>query len=120
MAIRHLDRTLGGGGLMLFVNEDIPSKLLTGHTLPEDVEILCTEINLKKQKWVIIGIYNPPDMKDKCFMDNLSKAIDLYSTKYDRIVVMGDFNLEPSSVHIEALCYSHYLYNVVNENTCFK
>ena len=45
---------------MLFVNEDIPSKLLTGRTLPENVEILCTEINLKKQKWVIIGIYNPP------------------------------------------------------------
>ena len=97
------DRALGGGGLMLFVNEDIPSKLLTGHTLPENVEILCTEINLKKQKWVIIGIYNPPGMNNKYFMDNLSKTIDLYSTKYDRIVVMGDFNLEPSSVHIEAL-----------------
>ena len=86
---------------------------------PENVVILCTEINLKKQKWVIIGIYNPPDMNDKYFVDNLSKTIDLYSTKYDRIVVMGDFNLEPSSVHIEALCYSHYLY-LVNENTCFK
>ena len=53
-------------------------------------------------------------MNDKYFMDNL----DLYSTKYGRIGVMGDFNLEPSSVHILALCCS--LYNLVNENTCFK
>ena len=59
MAAHRKDRTLGGGGLVLFVNEDIPSKLLAGHTLPENVEILCTEINLQKQNWVIIGIYNP-------------------------------------------------------------
>ena len=115
----YVCRVLVGGGLMLFVNEDIPSKLLTGHTLPENVEMLSKEINLTNQKWVFICIYNPPDMHDKYFMDNLSKTIDLYNTKYDRIVVMGDFNLEPSSVHIDALCYSHYLY-LVNENTCLK
>ena len=59
----HIEKIepLGGGGLMLFVNENIPSKKLTAHILPNDVEILCTEINLKKQKWVIIGIYNPPN-----------------------------------------------------------
>ena len=48
------DRALGGGGLMLFVNENIPSKKLTEPILPEDIEILCAEINLKKQKWVFI------------------------------------------------------------------
>ena len=114
------DRALGGGGLMLFVNENIPSKKLTAHILPNDVEILCTEINLKKQKWVIIGIYNPPNMNDKYFMDQLSKTIDFYNTRYDRVVLMGDFNLEPSTVFVETLCHSHDLHNLVKEDTCFK
>ena len=107
------DRALGGGGLMLFVNENIQSKKLTAHILPNNVEILCTEINLKKQKWVIIGIYNPPNMNDKYFMDHLSKTIDFYNTKYDRVVLMGDFNLEPSTVFVETLCHSHDLHNLV-------
>ena len=97
----HLrDRALGGGGLMLFVNGNIPSKKLTEHILPEDIEILCAEINLKKQKWIIMGVYHPPNTNDKYFMDYLSKAIEFYSTKSDGIVIIGDFNLEPSTYHI--------------------
>ena len=53
-------------------------------------------------------------------MDHLSKTIDFYSTKYNRIVIMGDFNLEPSTEHIETLCHSFVLHNLVKENTCFK
>ena len=51
--------------------------------LPNDVEILHTEINLRKQTWVIIGIYHPPNMNDKYFMNHLSEIRDFYNTKYD-------------------------------------
>ena len=88
---------------MLFVNEIIPSKKLTDHILPTDIEILCAEINLKKQKWVIMGLYHPPNTNNKYFMDHLSKTIDFYCIKYNRIVIMGDFNLEPSTEHIETV-----------------
>ena len=54
------DRTFGGGGLLMYVNENIPSRKLNEHTIPDDVEITCVEINLKKQKWVLMGIYRPP------------------------------------------------------------
>ena len=101
-------RALGGGGLMLFVNENIPSKKLTDHILPEDIEILCAEINLKKQKWIIMGVYNPPNTNNKYVMDHLSKAVDFYSTKYDRIVIIGDFS------------HSYVLHTLVKENTCLK
>ena len=113
------DRALGGGGLMLFVNENIPSRKLTEHILPEGIGILCAEINLKKQKWIIMNVYHPPNT-NKYFMDHLNKAIDFYSTKYDRIVIIGDFNFEPSTDHIETLCHSYVLHNLVKENTYFK
>ena len=80
----------------------------------------CTEINLKKQVWIIISIYHPPNMNDSYFIDHLSKTIDFYSTKYDRLIIMGDFNLEPSAEPIETLCDSYDLYNLVKEDTCFK
>ena len=114
------DRALGAGGLLLYVNEDIPSKKLKNHILPDDIEILCVEINLKKQKWIIMGIYKPPNMSNTYFLEHLSKTIDCYSAKYDRLVVMGDFNLEPSTEIIETFCNSYDLYNLVNEKTCFK
>ena len=58
------DRAFGAGGLLLYVKEDIPSKKLKDYVSPSDIEILCVEINLKKQKWVIIGIYKLPNMND--------------------------------------------------------
>ena len=111
------DRELGGGGLLLFVNENIPSKKLTEHILREDIKILCAEINLKNQKWIIMGVYNPPNTNNKYFMDHLSKAIDFYNRKYDRIVSKGDFNSEPSTDHIQTLCHCYVLHNLVKENT---
>ena len=34
----------------MYVNDNIPSRILNQHTIPDDVEIMCVEINLKKQK----------------------------------------------------------------------
>ena len=104
----------------MYVNEDIPCRQLKEHILPDDIEILCVEINVKKQKWIVIGIYNPPNMNDNYFLDHRSKTVDFYSTKYDRIAIMGDFNLEPFTELIETLCNSYDLVNLVKEPTCFK
>ena len=111
----------GGGGLLLYVNENIPSRMLKEHSSPVDIEILCVEINLRKQKWIIIiGIYRPPSMNGTYFLEHLSRITDFYSCKYDRIIIMGDFNQEPSEEGIETFCNSHNLYNLVHEKTCFK
>ena len=115
------DRVTGaGGGLLMYVNEDIPSRQLKEHYAPDDVEVICVEINLRKEKWVIIGIYRPPSMNDKYFLDNLSRITDFYSCKYDKVLIMGDFNQEPSEEGIETFCNIHNLYNLVREKTCFK
>ena len=63
------------------VNENIPFRELSERTLPDDVEIMCVEINLKKQKWILRGIYRPPNMNERYFLDNLSRVIDCYSKK---------------------------------------
>ena len=40
----RLDRTRNGGGILLYVENDITATLLTSYTLPEDIEALFVEV----------------------------------------------------------------------------
>ena len=56
----RLDRTNNGGSLLLYIREDIPSKLLDTANVINDInfESLFVEINLSKSKWLIgEGVY---------------------------------------------------------------
>ena len=63
-----LDRNRNGGGVMTFVKEDIPSKLLTKHDFQSDVEGLLVELNFRKSKWLLFGTYHPPTQNDQYFL----------------------------------------------------
>ena len=52
----RLDRNYNGGGIMLFVREDIPAKLIASETSP--VESLYVDLKLRSQKWLINCSYN--------------------------------------------------------------
>ena len=43
-------------------------------------------------------------MKNAYFFDHLSCVAELYSTIYDKLIIMGDFNMEPSDEVLEKLC----------------
>ena len=53
----RLDRNRDGGGVMIYVREDIPSRLLTKHTFNEAIEGMFVEINLRKTKLLFFGLY---------------------------------------------------------------
>ena len=55
----RLDRNRNGGGVIIYVREDIPSKILEKHKLPQDVEGMFVELNFRKIKWLLFGAYNP-------------------------------------------------------------
>ena len=52
----RVDRNANGGGIMLFVREDIPSKLLSVEISPR--EAFFVGINLRKKKWLLSCSYN--------------------------------------------------------------
>ena len=73
---RHdLDRN--GGGILLYIREDIPSKLLT---IEHIIEAFFIEINLRKKRWLISCSYNPKKALIANHMTVLSKNIDIYTT----------------------------------------
>ena len=102
----------GETGVIFFVvyqgigGDSRKSRTLIGHIIPGDIEILCVEINLRKQKWILLGIYRLPSLNEKYFFDHLSRVVDYYSRKFERLVIIGDFNCEPSDEHVESFCAS--------------
>ena len=55
----RLDRTRNGGGILLFVKNNITATLLTSYTLPEDIEALFVEIVIGNFIWLFSYSYNP-------------------------------------------------------------
>ena len=52
-------RTKDGGGILVYIREDIPSRLLNISYIASDTECLGIEVNLQKVKWLVICSYNP-------------------------------------------------------------
>ena len=46
----RIDRNIRGGGILFYVREDIPVKLLSVEPLP--TEFFVVKINLRKRKWL--------------------------------------------------------------------
>ena len=90
-------RSCNGGGIIIFVREDIPSKILEKHKLSQDIEGIFIELNFQKIKWLLFGTYHPPSQNDQYYFEEIDKAIDCYNS-YDRSVLIGDFNSEDSSI----------------------
>ena len=119
----RLDRNRNGGGVMVYVREDIPSKLLNKHTFTEDVEGLFVEINLRKTKLLFFGSYRSdhPDygVSIEDYFNQVCLALDKYSN-YDKFLLAGDFNTEESNEILEDFIFEHNIKNLVKEPTCFK
>ena len=78
------------------------------------------ELNLRKQKWLVISIYRPPSQDSDFFLKLLTVILDHFTKAYDNYLIMGDFNLEPHDKRLGYLLNSNNLVNLVKTNTCFK
>ena len=59
----RLDMNRNGGGVIICVREDIPSKTLEKHKLRQDFEVMFTELNFRKVKWLLFEPIIPPPLK---------------------------------------------------------
>ena len=82
---------------MVFRKSHLPSRRLTYYTTPKNIQIIPFELNLRKEKWLLMCIYRPPAQNKQYFVENISIIVDHYSSIYDNHKIPGDFNMEPSS-----------------------
>ena len=85
----RLDRCSNGGGILLYIRDDIPSRLLSNSNKTESI---FAEINFRKKKWLICASYNPHKSNISNYMHPLGKGPDNYIGNYDNILLLGDFN----------------------------
>ena len=59
------DRNQRRGGLIFYVNQDIPCKTINTFNFPNSLEVLPLEISLRKKYMLKIGCYKPPSRNDE-------------------------------------------------------
>ena len=91
----RLDRNSTWEGIILYLKEDIPSKLINSFCIGHYKEYFLV-------KWLIICNYNPHKTMIKGYLEYINKEIDSYSSKY--FLLLGDFNSEPTKEAIKSFC----------------
>ena len=116
----RLDVTDASGGLLVYVNSAIPSRPLSTLSMPIDMQVLLIELNLRHHKWLLISIYRHKSQNLKHFLTNLSLLIEHYSSSYESVVILGDFNATPTNNELVTFMSALSLYSLINTPTCFK
>ena len=117
----RLDRNSHGGGILVYVRDNIPSNLVKLDQKFENFEGFFIELELsKKNKWLLSYSYNPHKGNTKQHLSNISKGLDELNSKYDNILIIGDLNTEMSEPSLNEFCQTYNLESIVNKPTCFK
>ena len=90
----RLDRNGNSGGIFVFIREDIPSKLIESQMR---IDRFFLELNLKRKKWLLCCSYNPKFSQISLLLHKFGKNIDTLTSKYGNIILLGDFNTEPTN-----------------------
>ena len=99
---------------------NIPSKVLKIPDSPGDIQVIPLEINLKKQKWLVIATYTPLSQCKNYFITELTKIFDKCRGSYENTVILGDFNMQPTNQISETFLEDNTFVNLIKSNTCFK
>ena len=87
----------GRGGIILYIREDIPVRLLIT-SLPKDFEGFFIELNLRKKKILMCCSYNPARSDISSHVSIVGRSLDRYMSSYDNFLVTGDLNSEISEM----------------------
>ena len=103
------------GGIMLFVQREIRSKLLSKYKPNGSFENIFIEIKLRSKKWFLSYSYNPNLTILNNHTQNIIRSLDFYLSKYENFIVPGDFNAETSNTTFSDFCAICNLKNPIKE-----
>ena len=114
------DRNRFGGGLMLYLNEEIPCKFLNNHPIVPNAEIICIEFHQLKRKWLLLGCYKPPTQNDLEFIASITKIVDFYLQKFENLFIIGDLNMTTENTSLNDLLEMYDLTALIKVLTCYQ
>ena len=72
------NRTKNGGGLLLYVNENLPGKIINSYKFKENSEIILFEFSVSNKKWLLLDNYKSPSQKDLSIINELNLALNFF------------------------------------------
>ena len=114
----RLDRTANGGGLLLYLRNDIPTKPLS--LIAGNIECIIADITISKKKWLLVGFYNPNKSLISNHLSVLGKNLDHYMSLSENVLIFGDFNSEIREEPMSEFCSIYNLKSLIKVPTCFK
>ena len=112
--------------MVVYVKTGIPVKRV--HALePANLEVICFEITTAKRKWLIYSFYRSETFTQlPKFSEELKKSVDMAINKYENIILMGDINVDMSSLNklnvnyydVNEFCDIFSLTNLIKQTTC--
>ena len=114
----RLDRTANGGGLLLYLRNDIPTKPLP--LISGNIECIILEVTISQKKWLLIGTYNPSKALISQYLLILEKSLCHYLSLYDNVIILGDLNSEIGEEAMDDFCCLYHLQSLIKVPTCFK
>ena len=108
-----LDLNINGGRVMIYIGDDIPSRLLSKHAFPSDIKGLHIERNFRKCQWLVQGTYHLPSQSDHYYFNNLGNSLYTY-TNYEKKLLIW--------LQCTIIIGAHSFINMVlvKESMCFK
>ena len=85
--------------------------------------MILSEIAIKNNKWAIFSAYRPPcNSNIETFLNDLSNLLNKYLSKQDKVIIMGDFNIDvrdPNFDKFSEFCNTFSTSNLMKDYTCF-
>ena len=104
----------------MYVNQYIAARRVEYNSL-SNIESICLELNLRKWKWLVMGIYKPPSYSEDAFIKSLfSYLTNAKKEGFENIVLLGDFYVTAENNKMEQLLNTFFLESLITSPTCFK
>ena len=98
----RIDSSIHGGGILFYVKEDVPAKLLSIAPIPS--ECFFAELILRKQKKLIFWCCNPHKKYISKHLEMLSKNLDFYSSQYKSNIIIENFSVRVTDPYRNDFC----------------
>ena len=116
----RLHRTAKGGGILLYITENIPCTYMKQITLNNSFEGFFVELNLRSKKWPPECSYNHHKQNIASHLSSVSAALDKLCADYENIILLGNFNVEVKEKNISDFMSTYNLKSLVKQKHVLK
>ena len=116
------DRNTNGGGIMVYINDSIPHRMLKDFSGSHGgIDFLTFELLIKSRKWYISYIYRPPSIKSAVLCELLKSQCESFVSENNLYLAIGDLNVNClTDTTLTDFCEIYDIHNLINMPTCFK